>query len=117
MRRPSYPQFGVQHADLQRLVRNAPDCRTADAPRESACKRTSFWSVSGRDSSFVGDRTRNVLQSGTVWGTFPSRSRSGVAGLLPLRHLGSTEPFAPGWTHEPWPSTAPSNTRSTPRTG
>src|SRR5918996_2370015 len=33
-----------------------------------------------------------VLQSGTVWGTLHLRSRSGVAGLLPLRHPGSTEP-------------------------
>ena len=38
--------------------------------------------------------TTIVLQSGTQWGTFPVRSRSGVAGLLPLRHSGSTEPFA-----------------------
>src|SRR5215210_8049241 len=38
--------------------------------------------------------TTIVLQSGVMWGTFISRSRSGVAGLLPLRHLGSTEPFA-----------------------
>src|SRR5215216_2847041 len=35
-----------------------------------------------------------VLQSGLKWGTFSSRSRSGVAGLLPLRHLGSTDLFA-----------------------
>src|SRR3954449_8856769 len=35
--------------------------------------------------------TTIVLQSGVKWGTFPSRSRSGVAGLLPLRHLGSTD--------------------------
>src|SRR3954452_4778660 len=35
--------------------------------------------------------TTIVLQSGTKWGRFPSRSRSGVAGLLPLRHLGSTD--------------------------
>ena len=32
-----------------------------------------------------------MLQSGTLWGTFHSRSRSRVAGLLPLRHPGSTE--------------------------
>src|SRR5262245_3139723 len=35
-----------------------------------------------------------VLQSGLKWGKFSSRSRSGVAGLLPLRHLGSTDSFA-----------------------
>src|SRR3954464_6867309 len=107
----------MEHADLQRVVRKAPDCRPVAVPRRFACKQPPFWSVCGRGSSFVGDRTRNVLQSGTVWGTFLLRSRSEVAGLLPLRHLGSTEPFAPSWTHEPWPSTAPSNTRSTRRTG
>ena len=51
------------------------------------------------------EMTTNVLQSGTKWGTFLVRSRSGVAGLLPLRHLGSTRPpsrFA--IRHAPWPS-------------
>ena len=62
----------------------------------------------------VGHLTTIVLQSGTKWGTLLSRSRSGVAGLLPLRHLGSTDhPYG----HAPWPFTAPSNTRSTRRTG
>ena len=31
-----------------------------------------------------------VLHCGRKWGTTPGHSRSGVAGLLPLRHLGST---------------------------
>src|SRR3954467_5734684 len=39
----------------------------------------------------VGDDAGSVLQSGAMWGTFLVRSRSGVAGLLPLRHLGSTD--------------------------
>src|SRR3954449_9813264 len=38
--------------------------------------------------------TRSVLQSGGKWGTLTLRSRSGVAGLLPLRHLGSTDSLA-----------------------
>src|SRR3954451_2182099 len=39
--------------------------------------------------------TTIALQSRMKWGTFNPRSRSGVAGLLPLRHLGSTDSFAP----------------------
>src|SRR5215207_10368350 len=40
--------------------------------------------------SAVGQMWVNVLQGVTMWGTTPRDSRSGVAGLLPLRHLGST---------------------------
>lgn len=36
-----------------------------------------------------------MLQCGTQWGTFPAVVRTGVAGLLPLRHLGSTPTFDP----------------------
>jgi MraZ protein len=38
--------------------------------------------------------TTKVLQSGRKWSTTLSHSRTGVAGLLPLRHLGSTHPAA-----------------------
>src|SRR5918995_4048435 len=35
--------------------------------------------------------TTIVLQGGMKWGTTSMHSRTGVAGLLPLRHLGSTQ--------------------------
>jgi hypothetical protein len=40
----------------------------------------------------VGQMTTIVLQSGMKWGRTLMHSRTGVAGLLPLRHLGSTHP-------------------------
>src|SRR5687767_4599471 len=36
--------------------------------------------------------TTIVLQSGMMWGRNTMHSRTGVAGFLPLRHLGSTHP-------------------------
>ena len=74
-----------------------PSCRRLGARRSRrrpTCERRLFAGKTcprpNRDDAFVGRATTNVLQGGTEWGTVPLYSRSGVAGLLPLRHLGST---------------------------
>ena len=96
-----------------RQGRPPPECNTACTrmPCTPSCSSGGSWApqpshlatpricrdfirVSSRTQAKVGQVTTIVLQSGGKWGTFLSRSRSGVAGLLPLRHLGSTEPFA-----------------------
>ena len=43
-----------------------------------------------------------MLQGGTKWGTTHAHSRTGVAGLLPLRHLGSTSSHADHGLRAAW---------------
>src|SRR4051812_17350417 len=109
-------QGPLQHARLQRAARDpGVDGRARPTARHRAfAAKTCVTSAEAQ--GLVGRMTAIVLQSGGLWGTLAVRSRSGVAGLLPLRHLGSTDSFALAG-HEPWPFTALSNTRSTRRTG
>ena len=112
---PGGVQDTLQIGAMQALVRfdGPPAQLFSHLATPRICRN--FVPIDPSDSRMVGQMTTNVLQSGLKWGTFSSRSRSGVAGLLPLRHLGSTEPFAPAG-HAPCPFTAPSITRSTPST-
>ena len=76
--------------------------------------RCSGWSVGGH-------LWEEMCKSGCVVGEsgIERRYRTGVAGLLPLRHLGPNLLSRHGTTDRatPWPSAAPSTTRSTRRTG
>ena len=82
--------------------------------QDSAARAGTLGVVAGPPWAIWTARWRYVLQSGGKWGTVASHSRTGVAGLLPLRHFG---PNSSSELHEHWLSAATSTTRSTLRTG
>ena len=97
----SAPDRALPAAARIQLVPPRIRLHTASFRRRSSVQR----------SSFVGRMTTFVLQSGMKWGRTLMHSRTGVAGLLPLRHLGSTHPRPTRFErHGPWPFTEPSNT-------
>src|SRR3954471_18940871 len=93
-RTASGAQEALQTEAMQAVLRAfaVPGLRPTHLETPTMCR--DFRSPMCPSRRKVGRMTRIVLQSGRKWGTLLSRSRSGVAGLLPLRHLGSTEPFA-----------------------
>src|SRR5687768_14513162 len=111
----------IRHAGDGSAPERAPRPRPHPTSRhtEITCIRSFRPRPFVHGSSFVGHPTTFVLQGGMKWGRTHVHSRTGVAGLLPLRHLGSTHPTptTDSERHGPWPSTEPSNTPSTRRTG
>jgi hypothetical protein len=87
-------QSGVQDRALHKVLHGPTYRERRFVPPESRCKTPGSVERGPPEERSVGRRKRNVLQSGGEWGTLPLRSRSGVAGLLPLRLLGSTDSFA-----------------------